>query len=141
MRQSPACQLISKLHKAYQSPDEGIFHNIRYEPTTTPHRCHASLLVRVGLEIISRQWACNQPNPPFIGASFLRSRLGDAFAEALWASHSHMNESADFVMYWWDRAAELLTRKGTMLRRFGLVSRGAVAFVLACFETKTCLFF
>jgi hypothetical protein len=39
-------------------------------------------------------------NPPFIGASFLRSRLGDAFTEALWAVHSHMNESADFVMYW-----------------------------------------
>ena len=24
-----------------------------------------------------------------------------------------MNESADFVMYWWDHAAELLTRKDT----------------------------
>ena len=28
-----------------------------------------------------------------------------------------MNESADYVMYWWDRAAELLTRNGTVLRR------------------------
>ena len=62
-------------------------------------------------------------NPPFIGASFLRARLGDAFTEALWAAHPHMNECADFVMYWWDRAAELLMRKGTVLRRFGSSQR------------------
>ena len=37
-----------------------------------------------------------------------------------------MNESADFVMYWWDRAAELLTRKGTRLRRFGLVTTNSL---------------
>jgi hypothetical protein len=66
-------------------------------------------------------------NPPFIGASFLRARLGDAFAEALWAVHSHMNDSADFVMYWWDRAAELLMRKGTVLRRFGLITTNSVS--------------
>jgi hypothetical protein len=65
-------------------------------------------------------------NPPFIGASFLRSRLGDAFTEALWATHSHVNESADFVMYWWDHAAELLTRKGTALRRFGLITTNSI---------------
>ena len=50
----------------------------------------------------------------FIGGKrILRSASGDAFTEALWAAHSHVNESADFVMYWWDRAAELLTTKGT----------------------------
>jgi hypothetical protein len=38
-----------------------------------------------------------------------------------------MNESADFVMYWWDRAAELLTRKGTALRRFGLVTTNSIS--------------
>jgi hypothetical protein len=66
-------------------------------------------------------------NPPFIGASFLRSRLGDAFTEAFWAVHTHVNESADFVMYWWDRAAELLTRKGTVLRRFGLITTNSIS--------------
>jgi hypothetical protein len=66
-------------------------------------------------------------NPPFIGASYLRGRLGDAFAEALWEVHSNMNESADFVMYWWDRAAELLTRKGTVLRRFGLITTNSIS--------------
>lgn len=66
-------------------------------------------------------------NPPFIGASFLRSRLGNEFTEALWRAHSHVNESADFVMYWWDRTAELLTCKGTTLRRFGLITTNSIS--------------
>ena len=66
-------------------------------------------------------------NPPFIGGKDIRARLGDAFSEALWAAHKHMNESADFVMYWWDRAAELLTRKGTVLRRFGLITTNSIS--------------
>ena len=44
-------------------------------------------------------------NPPFIGGKDLRGRLGDEYAEALWAAHPQMNEIADFVMYWWDHAA------------------------------------
>ncbi|MFG1426783.1 class I SAM-dependent DNA methyltransferase [Roseixanthobacter glucoisosaccharinicivorans] len=66
-------------------------------------------------------------NPPFIGGANLRSRLGDAKAEALWAAHPHMNESADFVMYWWDRAADILSRKGTALRRFGFVTTNSIS--------------
>ena len=65
-------------------------------------------------------------NPPFIGGKDLRGRLGEGYAAALRAAHRHMNESADFVMYWWDRAAELLTRKGTKLRRFGLVTTNSI---------------
>ncbi|NGN42559.1 class I SAM-dependent DNA methyltransferase [Mesorhizobium sp. CGMCC 1.15528] len=66
-------------------------------------------------------------NPPFIGGKNLRSRLGDAYAEALRATHPGMNESADFVMYWWDRAAELLAAKETPLRRFGLVTTNSIS--------------
>lgn len=66
-------------------------------------------------------------NPPFIGGKDVRARLGDDYAKALWAAHKDMNESADFVMYWWDRAAELLTRKGTVLRRFGLVTTNSIS--------------
>jgi len=65
-------------------------------------------------------------NPPFIGGKDLRSRLGDVYAKALWAAHPQMNESADLVMYWWDRAAELLTRPGTKLRRFGFVTTNSI---------------
>lgn len=65
-------------------------------------------------------------NPPFIGGKDVRARLGDSYAEALWAAHPRMNESADLVMYWWDRAAELLTRPGTVLRRFGFVTTNSI---------------
>ncbi|MGQ2907444.1 MAG: class I SAM-dependent DNA methyltransferase [Aliihoeflea sp.] len=66
-------------------------------------------------------------NPPFIGGKDLRARLGSNYAEALWKVHDHMNESADFVMYWWDRAAELLTAKKTPLKRFGLVTTNSIS--------------
>lgn len=65
-------------------------------------------------------------NPPFIGGKDIRSRLGDEYAEALWKAHKHVNPSADYVMYWWDRAAETLTREGTRLRRFGLVTTNSI---------------
>ncbi len=66
-------------------------------------------------------------NPPFVGGKDIRSRMGSLYAGALWAAHKHMNESADFVMYWWDRAAELLTRKKTPLRRFGFVTTNSIS--------------
>lgn len=66
-------------------------------------------------------------NPPFIGkGAFMREALGDEQVEALWAAHPQMNESADFVLFWWDWAAELLTRKGTVLRRFGFVTTNSI---------------
>ena len=51
-------------------------------------------------------------NPPFIGGKDIGGRLGRGYTEALWAAHPAMNDSADLVMYWWDRAAELVDRQG-----------------------------
>jgi hypothetical protein len=65
-------------------------------------------------------------NPPFIGGKDIRSRLGAGYAEALWGANPQINPSADFVMYWWDHAAELLTRKDTRLRRFGFVTTNSI---------------
>jgi hypothetical protein len=65
-------------------------------------------------------------NPPFIGGKDIRARLGDGYATALWKAHPHINRSADFVMYWWDRAADLLGRKGTRLKRFGFVTTNSI---------------
>jgi len=65
-------------------------------------------------------------NPPFIGGKDLRGRLRAGYAEALWKAYPHINPSADFVMYWWDRAAERLTREGTRLRRFGFVTTNSI---------------
>lgn len=44
-------------------------------------------------------------NPPFIGGKDIRAELGDLYAETLWKVHKDINDSADLVMYWWDRAA------------------------------------
>ena len=65
-------------------------------------------------------------NPPFIGGKDIRSRLGDDYAEALWKANPKLNKSADFVMYWWDRAAEVLSAKNTKLRRLGLVTTSSI---------------
>ena len=65
-------------------------------------------------------------NPPFIGGKDLRGRLRAGYAEALWKAYPHINPSADFVMYWWDRAAELLTRERARLRRFGFVTTNSI---------------
>ncbi|MGX1790549.1 class I SAM-dependent DNA methyltransferase [Bosea sp. NPDC055332] len=65
-------------------------------------------------------------NPPFIGGKDLRGRLGDGYVGALRAAYPQMNESADLVMYWWDRAAELFALPGTKLRRFGFVTTNSI---------------
>src|SRR5262249_51589187 len=66
-------------------------------------------------------------NPPFLGKGvFMRDAFGDAYVSALSDAHDEMNDSADFVMYWWDMAADLITSKGTRLRRFGFVTTNSV---------------
>ena len=65
-------------------------------------------------------------NPPFIGGKDLRARLGEEQAQALWRAHADMNESADFVMYWWNQAAEILTANSSVLRRFGFVTTNSI---------------
>lgn len=69
-------------------------------------------------------------NPPFIGASRLRENLGDGYVEALWKAYPKMPQSADLVMFWWEKAAlaarafNAKTGKGT--RRFGLITTNSL---------------
>lgn len=65
-------------------------------------------------------------NPPFIGGKDIRAELTGEYAEALWAANANVPPSADFVMHWWDRAAELLRAEGSELRRFGFVTTNSV---------------
>jgi SAM-dependent methyltransferase len=66
-------------------------------------------------------------NPPFIGkGAIMRSALGDGYLQALKKANSTVAGSADFVMQWWDRAADTLTRKKSPLRRFGLVTTNSI---------------
>lgn len=63
-------------------------------------------------------------NPPFIGNSRMRSALGDGYTETLRQVYDHIPESSDYVMYWWDRAAELV-RSGEA-KRFGLIATNSL---------------
>ncbi len=63
-------------------------------------------------------------NPPFIGAGPLRATLGDGYAQTLRATWREVPESADFVMYWWSHAADLVA-KG-QLRRAGLITTNSL---------------
>lgn len=63
-------------------------------------------------------------NPPFIGGKDIRAELGDGYVTALRKVYDEVPDSADFVMYWWQRAAEL-TRAGR-LRRFGLITTNSL---------------
>jgi hypothetical protein len=63
-------------------------------------------------------------NPPFVGNKYMRGDLGDGYAETLRAVYPEVEESADFVMYWWHKAA-LLVRAG-QARRFGLITTNSI---------------
>jgi hypothetical protein len=63
-------------------------------------------------------------NPPFIGTARMREDLGDGYAETLRATYPNVPESADFVLYWWHKAAEL-TRAGCA-KRFGLITTNSL---------------
>ncbi|MDQ3482994.1 MAG: hypothetical protein M3448_06270, partial [Pseudomonadota bacterium] len=65
-------------------------------------------------------------NPPFIGGKDVRGELGGDYAEALWKANPNVPASADFVMQWWDRAADILTTPGTRLKRFGFVTTNSI---------------
>ena len=63
-------------------------------------------------------------NPPFLGASRMREELGDGYTETLRAAYPAMPESADFVMFWWHKAA-LETLAGRT-RRFGFITTNSI---------------
>lgn len=69
-------------------------------------------------------------NPPFIGASRLRDNLGDGYVEALWKAYPKMPQSADLVMFWWEKAALAArahdAKKGKGTRRFGLITTNSL---------------
>lgn len=66
-------------------------------------------------------------NPPFIGGKDLRRELGDGYVDALWQVRQGRFRSADLVTAWWDRAADILTAKGSSLRRFGFITTNSIA--------------
>ncbi len=63
-------------------------------------------------------------NPPFIGGKDIRAEQGDGYVAALRRVYGDVPDSADFVMYWWQRAAELT--RAAKLRRFGLITTNSL---------------
>ena len=65
-------------------------------------------------------------NPPFLGGRRRRQYLGDAYVNALNDLREGRFRLADLATCWWDRAARILARDGSRLRRFGFVMPATV---------------
>ncbi|HVG30475.1 MAG TPA: DNA methyltransferase [Pyrinomonadaceae bacterium] len=64
-------------------------------------------------------------NPPFIGkGSDMREALNSGYVDALRVTYKDVPDSADYVMYWWDKAAELV--RAGQVQRFGLISTNSI---------------
>ncbi|HSU59950.1 MAG TPA: DNA methyltransferase, partial [Bryobacteraceae bacterium] len=63
-------------------------------------------------------------NPPFIGNWMMRRELGDGYAETLREIYAEVPESAEYVMYWWHRAADTVRSGPT--RHFGFISTNSL---------------
>ena len=62
--------------------------------------------------------------PPFLGAARMREDLGEGYAATLRAAYPEVPESADFVMYWWHKAA-VLTAIGKTFQ-FGFITTNSI---------------
>jgi hypothetical protein len=64
-------------------------------------------------------------NPPFIGNKRMRDALGDGYSDSLRRAYSNrVPDSADLVMYWWDKAADALRNGKT--ERFGFITTNSI---------------
>ncbi|SHL96808.1 class I SAM-dependent DNA methyltransferase [Hymenobacter psychrotolerans] len=80
----------------------------------------------------SKTWPAEWPaadfivgNPPFVGDKAMRRALGDGYVDALRKTYKgKVDESADLVMYWWERAAEV-TRLGHT-EAFGFITTNSI---------------
>lgn len=63
-------------------------------------------------------------NPPFIGMKRMRDALGDGYTEALRKAYRDVPDSADFVMFWWERAAEAV--RAGRAQSFGFITTNSL---------------
>ncbi|MET3604808.1 hypothetical protein ABIC99_002632 [Sphaerotilus sulfidivorans] len=63
-------------------------------------------------------------NPPYIGARTIRQALGDGYLKALRGVTPTVPDNADFVMYWWDKAAALV--QSGACRQFGFITTNSL---------------
>ncbi len=64
-------------------------------------------------------------NPPFVGDKTMRRALGDTYVDALRKTYAgKVPESADLVVYWWYKAADLLA--SGYVERFGFITTNSI---------------
>ena len=63
-------------------------------------------------------------NPPFVAAQYMREKLGDGYAEALWAAYPKVPRASDLAMFFWWKAARLVA--AGKARRFGLITSNSL---------------
>ncbi|HEX7120504.1 MAG TPA: DNA methyltransferase [Longimicrobiales bacterium] len=63
-------------------------------------------------------------NPPYLGKSLMRTEFGDGYVEALRTAYPTMPDGADYVMYWWHRAAQSVASGKTL--RAGLITTNSI---------------
>ena len=63
-------------------------------------------------------------NPPFVGNKRMKVALGQGYVETLRAAYPEVPEAADYVMYWWQRAASVVNARTS--RRFGLITTNSI---------------
>lgn len=63
-------------------------------------------------------------NPPYIGNKRMREAFGDGYVEALRGAYAEIPESADYVMYWWERASRAVGSGRTL--RAGLITTNSI---------------
>jgi hypothetical protein len=64
-------------------------------------------------------------NPPFLGTKRMRDAFGDGYVSTLREAYdSSVEDNADFVMFWWHKAAELC--KAGKIKAFGLITTNSI---------------
>lgn len=63
-------------------------------------------------------------NPPYMGQGRQREAFGDGYVDALRGAYADVPDSADYVMYWWHRAAEAVASGRTV--RAGLITTNSI---------------
>lgn len=63
-------------------------------------------------------------NPPYLGSKRMLAVFGDGYVDALRRAYPAVPDAADYVMYWWHRAAEAVASGRTI--RAGLITTSSI---------------
>lgn len=87
-----------------------------------------AVLVKTGTTYAPAEWPDANfivGNPPFVGAARMRDALGDTYVEALRKTYNgRVPDSADLVMYWWQKAATIVAAGKS--ERFGFITTNSL---------------